>query len=65
MSEIGAWTLDATFAEGLRERGALVALVFFRGLPLPFLTEGAVGLIVGLRRGKIELLIMLPGSSCA
>ena len=42
MSEIGAWTLDATFSEGLRGQGALVALVFFRGLPLPLLTEGAV-----------------------
>ena len=48
MSEIGARTLDAAFSEGLRGRGALVALVFFRGLPLPLLTEGAVG---GLRNG--------------
>ena len=43
VSEIGAWTLDAALYEGLRGRGALVALVFFRGLPFPFLTEGAVG----------------------
>ena len=43
MCEIGAWTLDAAFYKGLSGRGALVALVFFRGFPLPLLTEGAVG----------------------
>ena len=42
VSSFGAWTLEAFVALSgvLRGRGARV---FFRGLPLPLLTEGAVG----------------------